>query len=175
MTNCDNIIIHIVQPRDTVYLLAKSYNTSVDSILNLNPGIEIYNLQIGARLRICPGQIVETEPPVMPVPPIGTLPPVTPVPPTGPVMPIPPIETLPPITPIPPTEPVTPVPPTEPLPPVPPIAPIPPVKPVPPIGTLPSIVVLRELLLLISRWIRDYFGKEQAERIINYILDNIGE
>lgn len=156
--NCNNMIIHIVQPRDTLYILAKSYNTTVDSILNLNPGIEIYNLQVGTKLKICPGQTLQ------PVPPIGTIPPIEP-----PVTPVPPIGTIPPITPVPPIgilPPITPIP---------PIGTIPPVTPVPPIGTLPPIVTLRELLLLILRWIREHFGKDHADRIINFLMDEIGK
>lgn len=95
---CHNQIIHTIRSGDTLFSLAERYNTTVGQILMLNPGTDIYNLQIGASLIICPGTTVK------PVPPIGTLPPITPVPPIGPMPPpiTPPIGTLPPIAPVPP-------------------------------------------------------------------------
>jgi len=42
----------------------------------MNPGIDVYNLQIGSTLVICPGEMA--VPPIAPIPP-----PVTPVPPIG--------------------------------------------------------------------------------------------
>ena len=76
--NCANQIVHIIQAGDTLFSLANRYRTTVDKILRLNPGTEIYNLQIGASLLICPG----FEEPELPVPPTP-VPPVTPVPPIG--------------------------------------------------------------------------------------------
>ena len=72
---CPNQIVHIIQAGDTVYNLSVRHRTTVDAILALNPGIDVYNLQIGSKLIICPG--------VFPVPPIAPLPPVRPVPPIG--------------------------------------------------------------------------------------------
>jgi len=83
---CNNPIVHTIRAGDTVYLLARRYNTTVESVLSLNPGIEIYNLQIGSGLLICPG--------VTPVPPIGEIPPVTPMPPMPPIAILPPVEVL---------------------------------------------------------------------------------
>jgi hypothetical protein len=91
---CNNQVIHTIQQGDTLYSLARRYNTTVNRLLDLNPGIEVYNLQIGTGLVVCPGLGV-TVPPVLPVPPIGTVPVVPPV--TA----VPPIATLPPISPIP--------------------------------------------------------------------------
>lgn len=101
---CPNQILHTIRAGDTVYNLAVRHRTTVERILELNPGIDVYNLRIGSTLVICPGATpvppIGTVPPVTPVPPIGTIPPVTPVPPIGivpppPVTPVPPIGTLP--------------------------------------------------------------------------------
>lgn len=48
-------IFHVVQPGDSLYRLAQRYQTTVPDIIMRNPGINAYNLQIGSRLRICPG------------------------------------------------------------------------------------------------------------------------
>ncbi len=48
-------IIHIIQPGDTLYRLAQRYQTTVPEIIMKNPGVNPYNLQIGARLAICSG------------------------------------------------------------------------------------------------------------------------
>jgi len=57
----------MIQSGDTLYSLARRYQTTVEALLELNPEIDIFNLQIGTMLIIsCP----EVEP----VPPIGTLP-----------------------------------------------------------------------------------------------------
>jgi len=60
--------MHTIQPGDTLYSLAIRYNTTVSKLLELNPNVEIYNLQIGSTLYICE-PIFEK-----PVPPIGELP-----------------------------------------------------------------------------------------------------
>lgn len=52
-------VIHVVQPGDTLYRLAQRYQTTVPDIIMRNPGINPYNLQVGARLRICSGQMGE--------------------------------------------------------------------------------------------------------------------
>lgn len=56
---------HTIKQGDTLYSLARYYNTTVDNLLALNPGIDPYNLQIGSVIRICGEQIV---------PPIGEIP-----------------------------------------------------------------------------------------------------
>lgn len=48
-------IFHVVQPGDSLYRLAQRYQTTVPDIIMRNPGINAYNLQVGSRLRICPG------------------------------------------------------------------------------------------------------------------------
>jgi len=81
--HCTNPIVHTIVAGDTLWSLAQRNNTTVESILEMNPGTEIYNLQIGAGLLICPGvtQVPPVEmptfPPMPPVtPPIACLPPV---------------------------------------------------------------------------------------------------
>ncbi len=49
-------ITHIVQPGDTLYRLAQRYQTTVPEIIMKNPGVNLYNLQVGTRLSICNGQ-----------------------------------------------------------------------------------------------------------------------
>ena len=64
---CINPVIHTIQAGDTLFSLARKYETTVAALLELNPGIDVYNLQIGSQLLvICPT--------VGPQPPIGTLP-----------------------------------------------------------------------------------------------------
>lgn len=67
---CTNQVMHTIQPGDTLYSLAIRYNTTVSNLLDLNPGVEIYNLQIGSGLVVCQPPV----PPTTPIPPIGTLP-----------------------------------------------------------------------------------------------------
>jgi len=68
---CQNQIIHTIQPGDTLYRLAIIYGTTVPTLLALNPGVDIYNLQIGSGLVICP---CVQFPPAKPMPPIGEIP-----------------------------------------------------------------------------------------------------
>lgn len=58
--NCDTTITHVVERGDTIYLLAKSYDTTVPEILMKNPGINPYNLQVGSTLYICRKEDGET-------------------------------------------------------------------------------------------------------------------
>jgi hypothetical protein len=100
---CPNQITYTIKKGDTLYSLAKTFNTTLDMLFYLNPGIDPYNLQIGETINICHGSGIKPPigilPPVMPVPPIGIIPPPCPppAPPTIPV--IPPIGILPPVTP----------------------------------------------------------------------------
>lgn len=58
---CDKTITHIVKPGDTLYQLARCYQTTVPDILLNNPGTNPYNLQIGSKLLIC--QVDDKEDP----------------------------------------------------------------------------------------------------------------
>ena len=68
--NCSTQITHTIKLGDTLFSLARTYDTTVSKLLELNPGVEVYNLQIGSTLIICQPE----TPPVTPVPPIGTIP-----------------------------------------------------------------------------------------------------
>lgn len=48
-------LYHLVRPKDTIFWLAKMYDTTVDDIMRNNPGINPRNLQIDSRILICPG------------------------------------------------------------------------------------------------------------------------
>ena len=48
-------IQYTIRPYDTIWMLAQVFNTTVDSIMNLNPGLEPRNLLIGQVISIRPG------------------------------------------------------------------------------------------------------------------------
>lgn len=48
-------IRYTIRPYDTIWMLAQVFNTTADSIMDLNPGIEPRNLQIGQVITIMPG------------------------------------------------------------------------------------------------------------------------
>ncbi len=48
-------IQYTIRPYDTIWMLAQVFNTTVDSIMELNPGIEPRNLMIGQVITIRPG------------------------------------------------------------------------------------------------------------------------
>lgn len=47
-----NVIIHVVEPGDTLYSLAEKYNTTVDTIMGSNPYLEPNRLVIGDQIII---------------------------------------------------------------------------------------------------------------------------
>ena len=51
----DGTIRYTVRPYDTIWMLAQVFNTTVDSIMELNPGMNPRNLQIGQVITIRPG------------------------------------------------------------------------------------------------------------------------
>ncbi|MGN0342400.1 MAG: LysM peptidoglycan-binding domain-containing protein [Roseburia sp.] len=53
--DCERSIEHVVQQGDTLYKLSRQYKTTVASIIMDNARVNPYNLQIGMRLKICPG------------------------------------------------------------------------------------------------------------------------
>jgi hypothetical protein len=69
MDNTINKCLHTIVAGDTLYNLARTYNTTVEKLLEFNPGIEIYNLQIGSTVRIC----MEAKPPIGTIPPVDVL------------------------------------------------------------------------------------------------------
>lgn len=50
------LITHTIKEGDTLYLLARRYQTTVPAITLMNPGVNPYNLQIGTKLKICMGE-----------------------------------------------------------------------------------------------------------------------
>lgn len=52
---CDKTMEHVVQQGDTLYKLSRQYKTTVASIIMDNARVNPYNLQIGMKLKICPG------------------------------------------------------------------------------------------------------------------------
>lgn len=52
----NNIINYTIRPYDTIWMLAQVFNTTVNSIMELNPGIDPRNLQLSHVIRIMPGQ-----------------------------------------------------------------------------------------------------------------------
>lgn len=53
--NCNNRMVYTVQDGDSLYQLARQFDTTVTDLILGNPGVNPYNLQIGMRLNICPG------------------------------------------------------------------------------------------------------------------------
>jgi len=62
MSSCPDPLLYTIQQGDNLYHLAKFYQTSVSSILSLNPHTDPYDLQIGTQLKICPGEHYGKEP-----------------------------------------------------------------------------------------------------------------
>lgn len=53
---CQNKIVYTVQAGDSLYQLSRQFDTTVTELILGNPGVNPYNLQIGMRLNICPGE-----------------------------------------------------------------------------------------------------------------------
>ena len=51
----NGIIRYTIRPYDTIWMLAQVFNTTVESIMQLNPGVDPNNLQIGQVINIRPG------------------------------------------------------------------------------------------------------------------------
>ena len=54
--NCQNRMVHTIQEGDSLYRLARQYHTTVTDLILGNPGVNPYNLQIGMRLFVRPGE-----------------------------------------------------------------------------------------------------------------------
>lgn len=53
---CKNKIIHTIAEGDTLYKLSKQYDTTVTELIMGNPTANPYNLRVGARIQVCPGE-----------------------------------------------------------------------------------------------------------------------
>lgn len=53
---CQNQLIYTVQAGDSLYRLAKTYHTTVSDLILGNSEVNPYNLQVGMKLKICPGE-----------------------------------------------------------------------------------------------------------------------
>ena len=73
--NMSGVIQYTIRPYDTLWMLAQVFNTTVDSIMDLNPGVDPRNLQIGQVISIMPGYQYY---PVQIGPPLGAARPSTP-------------------------------------------------------------------------------------------------
>lgn len=51
----EDAIMHVIQPGDTFWKLAKKYGTTIEAIAAANPDVDPLNLQIGETLCIPPG------------------------------------------------------------------------------------------------------------------------
>ena len=93
---------HTIRSGDTFWTLSQTYGVSVQSISDLNPGLDPQNLQIGSTLCIPVAPAPSPKPPTVPRPPVSP----TPKPPTVPRPPVSP-------APKPPTSPTPPMPPSD--------------------------------------------------------------
>ena len=64
--SCNNRMVYIVQDGDSLYQLARQFDTTVTDLILGNPGINPYNLQVGMRMNICPGMSQMPQQPSMP-------------------------------------------------------------------------------------------------------------
>lgn len=62
MANCPyGIITYNIDPGDSLWKIAQKYSTTVNDIMELNPGINAYNLWVGMTIRVCPGYPIYTQ------------------------------------------------------------------------------------------------------------------
>ncbi len=65
---CRQKIIHVIAEGDTLYKLSKQYDTTVTELIMGNPTANPYNLRVGAKIQVCPGDkyLASVENPEMP-------------------------------------------------------------------------------------------------------------
>ena len=80
----EGALSHTVQAGDTLWRLSQTYRVSLQSIFDLNPGIDPQNLQVGSTLCI-PAAPTPAVPPIMPRVPLPNVPRVPPTMPARPV------------------------------------------------------------------------------------------
>lgn len=49
---CDSGIYWVVEEGDTLYLISRKLNIPLEKIIQINPGVDPYNLQIGSKICI---------------------------------------------------------------------------------------------------------------------------
>ncbi|MFB6317470.1 LysM peptidoglycan-binding domain-containing protein [Saccharicrinis sp. FJH54] len=59
----DAYIYHVVEPGETLFSIARTYNKPVKSVLEANPGLESSDIPVGSEVRV-PKKVVEIKPPV---------------------------------------------------------------------------------------------------------------
>ncbi len=57
----NGIIYHSIQKKESLYSIAKSYNTTVENLLELNPGLSPNDYKAGTTIRIRPNEAKEAE------------------------------------------------------------------------------------------------------------------
>lgn len=60
-SNCASGIFWVVEPGDTLYLIARETGFSVEEILQINPGIIPENLLVGTKICLPAGALGQTE------------------------------------------------------------------------------------------------------------------
>lgn len=81
-----NGIVHTIRRGDTLYLLSRYYNVTVDDIMRANARLNIYNLQVGDQICIPVGRPM---PPTRPISPQRPMRPERPMFPDMPMRPMP--------------------------------------------------------------------------------------
>lgn len=55
--NCTNTFLYTIKHGDILYQIARTYSTTVEEIMRLNPHVDPYNLQPGMQIYVCPSTI----------------------------------------------------------------------------------------------------------------------
>ena len=55
-TSSCNGVLYTIQQGDTLYKLSRRYNVPLSTMMNANPNINVYNLQVGQQICIPGGQ-----------------------------------------------------------------------------------------------------------------------
>lgn len=60
--NCQQTGTHTIKPGDSFYLIARRYQMTVPQLMEMNPGMDPYNLQVGTQVMVCMDQTMMPEP-----------------------------------------------------------------------------------------------------------------
>jgi len=58
---CSRQLTYVIRQGDNLYQIARFYQTTVPQILALNPNTDPYNLKIGAKIIVCPGESFQMQ------------------------------------------------------------------------------------------------------------------